>query len=69
MSPRSNRVRDVVCEGCGRTLDLAIYSARPTRDTPEDRIHKVPRPLTPGLSVQCSTCGHYTVYVRADEMP
>jgi len=54
---------------CRRTLDLDKYRCGPPSDDfPEDMIHEVAYPAIALTRVQCSSCGHYTLYLRPSEM-
>ena len=47
---------------CKRRLDVRAYQASPDKDTPEEMITRIVEPMYPHFSVQCSTCGQYSVF-------
>ena len=52
----------VECSKCKRRLDVETYSAYPDEDTPKEIVTRVFEPMYPYFSVQCSSCGQYTVF-------
>ncbi|MCP4605845.1 MAG: hypothetical protein GY847_35915 [Proteobacteria bacterium] len=52
----------IKCTGCGRRLDVEVYQAFPDEATPEEMITRAFESTYPYFSVQCSTCGHYSVF-------
>ncbi len=57
----------VVCSKCQRRLDVKAYSAFPDKDTPKEIITKKFEPSLPYFSVQCSSCGQYTVFSPSEK--
>ena len=56
-------IPDVVqCTKCGRRLDPHVYQASPDETTPQEMITRVFEATYPYFSVQCSTCGQYSVF-------
>ncbi len=59
-----SRVPDVVeCAGCKGRLDPRLYQGSPAKDAPRERITEIHAPMWPRFSVQCGTCGHYTLFI------
>jgi hypothetical protein len=63
MSGEKKRIPEVVeCSKCKRRLDPAVYQAFPDSETPAEIITRIEAPLYPYFSVQCATCGQYTIF-------
>ena len=54
----------VICSKCKRRLDPSVYKSYPSDDVPEDRINRIYEPELAAISVQCSTCGYYTIFTN-----
>lgn len=68
---KTKRVDVVICGNneCRRDLEVSKYrSGPPSENFPADQIHEVDYPDASGIRVQCSKCGHYTLYLRTSEM-
>jgi len=52
----------VTCSKCQRRLDVTTYAAVPDNDTPTEMVTKIFEPSYPHISVQCSSCGQYTIF-------
>jgi hypothetical protein len=66
MTRKARRPDTVTCGNtqCNRTpFSLEQYSCpSPSEHVEESRIHSVTMPVISGWNVQCSKCGHYTVF-------
>jgi hypothetical protein len=55
----------IECSKCHRQLDIEVYGAFPSEDTPAVLITYIEDDHHPSVSVQCANCGQYTVYRRS----
>jgi hypothetical protein len=69
--PKKTRIHSVICGNldCRRSLEVSKYSSQPPSDDfPQEQTHEVAYPDASGTRVHCSTCGHYTLFLRPTEM-
>ncbi|WP_420874416.1 DUF6953 family protein [Burkholderia arboris] len=65
MAKTQKRPTSVACSNCGRSLSLTQYTSDgPTDGFDKNMVHERHDGTLAGTSVQCSTCGHYTIFVR-----
>jgi hypothetical protein len=54
----------IICANrdCARRLDPRVYRVTLSGHEDESLITRIYDPKIPYMAIQCSTCGHYTVY-------
>jgi hypothetical protein len=63
MTEMGKNIPDVViCANCKMPVDVDTSQAVPDSDTPKEKITQIFEPRYPYFSVQCDTCGQYSIF-------